>query len=72
MHALNHAVGRRAFEPKDMELAWRGYLREAEMEGSLIDPHEHASAGGWYSSEVMAFALRATALRKLGRVEHTL
>ena len=67
MHALNNAIGKRAHEPADMERAVNGFLAEARAEGVPEARRNHAAAGGWYSSEVLAWALRGTAMRRQGR-----
>jgi hypothetical protein len=69
MHALNNALGRDWQKPEDMVHACDQYLLEARQEGLLEKRSDHESPGGWYSSEVLAYAVRSTPMRYSGRQE---
>eukprot|EP00972_Heterocapsa_arctica_P029168 4288813-Heterocapsa_arctica.AAC.1 len=68
MHALNNATGRPLHTKADMEFACKTFLWESRREQLYDDVAQHAAAGGWYSSEVLVFAVRSTSLRHAGRV----
>ena len=70
MHALNNAIGVPLQRKEDMEYACEQYLLEAEREGFPEQESDHTAPGGWYSSEVLAFAVRSTSLQRNGRVEY--
>jgi hypothetical protein len=70
MHALNNAIGLRWQERDDMENACTDYLRDAHREGLPEIRDDHASPGGWYSSEVLAYAVISTSMKQLGRQEY--
>ena len=72
MHALNNAVGEKWQLPEDMARALKWYLQEAEHEGLLESASDHWAPGGWYSSEVLAYACRSTTMNHEGRVKYTL
>ena len=69
MHALNNAVGMRWQSPEDMEFALVEYMAEAAREGNEERLSDHMSPGGWYSSEVLAFAVTSTTLNRAGCVK---
>lgn len=71
MHALNNAVGERCFTPQRMAYAAQVYMSEDgfEIGDELAD---HVRAGGWYSSEVLATALRTKAMAAYHRIRWTL
>ena len=72
MHALNNALGERWQTPADMEFALKEYMAEAhreDLDEKLVD---HFAPGGWYSSEVLAFAVRATTLQHEGVMRYQL
>ena len=66
LHALNNVVGHRMFEPTDLSRACDVFLEEAALpshQGMCAfaeSRSDHESASGWYSSEVLACALRRT------------
>ena len=70
MHALNNALGQRWQTPPDMEFALVEYLAEAKREHVREVIDDHVAPGGWYSSEVLAFAIRATTLQHEGLVRY--
>jgi hypothetical protein len=72
MHALNNAIGRKWQEPEDMKRALQYYLEESEREGLMERRSDHESPGGWYSSEVLAYAVRSTSMHRVGCVEYTM
>eukprot|EP00971_Amphidinium_carterae_P346788 6488477-Amphidinium_carterae.1 len=57
LHALNNLIGEHLFTPMDMENAVEIFLAERPDLGDTRD--DHISANGWYSSEVLATALRS-------------
>ena len=60
MHALNNLLGAQTFDVESMESAAAIYLAGKEADGGLEDGEDlrrHLSASGWYSIEVMGFAL---------------
>ncbi len=65
-HALNNAFGEHVFTYNDMTLACDVFIQESTLPsapGEAASPEiraNHERAGGWYSVEVMAFALRRT------------
>ena len=69
MHALNNAIGRDWQTPEDMAYACDQYLLEAHQEGLPEKRGDHEAPGGWYSSEVLAYAVRSTPTRRSGRQE---
>lgn len=71
MHALNNAVGEHCFEADDMDFAAQVYMSEDgwEIGDGLAD---HVGAAGWYSSEVLATALRTKAMAVYDRIKWTL
>ena len=72
MHALNNAIGRPLQRKADMEFACEQYLLEADREGFAESVDMHAAPGGWYSSEVLAYAVRSTSLHRHERIEYEL
>ena len=66
MHALNNLIGHRLFEPSEMTRSCDVFLAESHLRdkengvSSLEIREDHENSSGWYSSEVMAFALRRT------------
>ena len=72
MHALNNAVGWAWQSIKDMQRAADVFLNEMESEGSPEMRSQHIAPGGWYSSEVLATAIRSTSMHKIERVEYQL
>ena len=72
MHALNNAIGFPYNSASDMEHALRTYLADAKFEGLPEEAHDHAAPGGWFSSEVLAFAMRSTPLRRGAPIEYVL
>jgi len=69
MHALNNAIGRDWQKAEDMVYACDHYLSEACREGLPEKRCDHEAPGGWYSSEVLAYAVRSTPMRRSGRQE---
>ena len=67
MHALNNALGEQWQSPADMEFALVHYLAEADIEGLGEAVDDHTAPGGWYSSEVLAYAVRSTTVRRHDR-----
>jgi hypothetical protein len=67
MHSLNNAIGYKWQSRQDMQQALQAYIEEAAREGLPEHRRDHASPGGWYSSEVLAFAVRATDMTHLNR-----
>ena len=67
MHALNNALGFHFFDADDLQKAANIYMLEDgyDMNDSV---DAHVRADGWYSSEVLAMALRSTAMQKKNRV----
>ena len=64
-HAVNNLVGHPLFMAEDLKEACGRYLAEAAMADGLQDGENenwHVAASGWYSSEVLSFALRNTHL----------
>ena len=63
MHALNNALGFHFFDADDLQKAANIYMLEDgyDMNDSV---DAHVRADGWYSSEVLAMALRSTAMQK--------
>ena len=57
LHALNNALGQRLFTIHDMATACREYVKQQRREGIPDHIRNHANAYGWYSADVMAFAL---------------
>ena len=62
-HALNNLIGMELFTAEDLHDACQRYLGEQAMRGLLQDGEDasmHMTADGWYSSEVLAWALSNT------------
>ena len=72
MHALNNAMGFPYHSASDMEHALMTYLADANFEGLPEEEDDHAAPGGWFSSEVLAFAMRSTPLRRGAPIEYVL
>ena len=66
MHALNNALGKQWQSQLDMEFALKEYMAEANREQLHEVLNDHVAPGGWYSSEILAFAVRATTLQHEG------
>ena len=67
LHALNNAIGFHCFDPCDMSFAADTFMAEDGFDlGDVIE--DHVRDGGWYSSEVLATALRTTAMQKYDRI----
>ena len=67
MHALNNALGQPFFDAADMQFAAETFMAEDGFEiGDALS--DHVRAHGWYSSEVLATALRTAAMHKYDRL----
>ena len=70
-HALNNAIGSPLFDDFEMDKACALFVAESTVpshEGgpiSLEQREDHQAEGGWYSIEVMAYALRRTMMFEL-------
>jgi hypothetical protein len=70
-HALNNAIGSPLFDDFEMDKACALFVAESTVpshEGgpiSLEQREDHQAEGGWYSIEVMAYALRRSMLFEL-------
>ena len=60
-HALNNLLGKAAFTEEDLRMLCNHYILLKEWEDGLQDGEDaswHCGEGGWFSSELLAYALR--------------
>jgi hypothetical protein len=72
MHALNNAAGARWQSREDMDNAYAIFMREANWDQLRQQPEDHRGEGGWFSSEVLAMAVRSTPMQHGRPLTHAL
>ena len=68
MHALNNALGEDFADPEGLLKACHNFIVEAAVDDIHWEVSDHVEPGGWYSSEVMANALRTISMERFDRV----